>query len=411
MGIITFMQYQCSKPHSPFISKSPLCIILIFLSACSVSQKTPTPTITSTLPIIFSTATLIPTITPRISPSKVIPTAGPTVPPVTAITSAQVNVREFPDTNSKSLGYVNAGITLLVLGKNDDSKWVRVNYPNDSKTMGWVKTNYIQISISDLDNLNIVDSNLAGNVDNGMDGTITPVAADLLTTPVPRVGRVKAQIFVRTGPGQIFESLGQLQSGTSVTVIGRNINNLWVKIIFEDGSKGDAWIASAYIDGVDYLDLPFFDNQGVLLSAVNENQLILTLSPTVLPPSVEDGDSEKEPSSRIEFSPTGTREFSFSGDLSSPIGDKKDWIIFIPYEPTNQSTYLYFNLECTGNGGISTILKMDGIPVDDWKPLTCGNYDFAEKLLGGKEYTLLLTADGSFGPVRYVKYTLSIRVK
>jgi len=111
----------------------------------------------------------------------------------------------------------------------------------------------------------------------------------------------------------------------------------------------------------------------------------------------------------LQFSPDSAREFTFSSDLSSPDGDGTDWIAFTPYEPTNQSTYVYFKLECSGNEGITARLEKDGVPVPDVKPLVCGNYDLAMKVLGGKEYVLVLSADGSGSLPRYTRYNLYVR--
>ena len=46
----------------------------------------------------------------------------------------------------------------------------------------------------------------------------------------------------------------------------------------------------------------------------------------------------------------------------------------------------------------------------DVQPLVCGMYDLAVKVIGGKEYMLVLTADGSGSDLRYVNYTLTLAV-
>jgi hypothetical protein len=65
-------------------------------------------------------------------------------------------------------------------------------------------------------------------------------------------------------------------------------------------------------------------------------------------------------------------------------------------------------LSCTGNGGVTATLEKDGLPVSEVPQLVCGNYDLAMKVLGGQTYLLVLRADGSGGPLRYISYTLTI---
>ena len=243
---------------------------------------------------------------------------------------------------------------------------------------------------------------------------LTP-AANITPTVADRTASVKAQIFVRAGPGQMYDTLGTVNAGAVVTLTGRNMNNVWVQIESDGGPDGKGWVAAAYLVGADLKGLPYFDNQGKLISAPaaisNPIQPGLTVTSTAFPAAAADGDSEQNPSVRLKFSPDGAGEFTFSGELSSPGDDTTDWVAFTPYEPTNQSTYVYFKLECTGNGGITATLEKNGIPVPERKPLVCGNYDFAVQVLGGQEYMLVLNADGSGGPLRFVSYNLYVKSK
>jgi uncharacterized protein YraI len=243
----------------------------------------------------------------------------------------------------------------------------------------------------------------------------TPLApaTNLTPTPASRTASVKAQIFVRAGPGQMYDTLGTVNAGIIVTLTGRNMNNVWVQIQYDGGTDGQGWVAAAYLVGADLSGLPYYDNQGKLVSVptVVSNPGQPTLTVTAFSAAALDGDSEQNPSVRVNFSPDGAGELTFSSELSSPNGDATDWVAFTPYEPTNQSTYVYFRLECTGNGGITATLEKDGIPVAGPKPLVCGNYDLAVQVIGGQEYMLVLNADGSAGALRFVSYNLFIKSK
>ena len=62
------------------------------------------------------------------------------------------------------------------------------------------------------------------------------------------------------------------------------------------------------------------------------------------------------------------------------------------------------------NGGVTATLEKGGQIVPDSKQMVCGNYNLVMKVLGGQEYMLVLRADGSGGPLRFVDYTLTIKV-
>jgi uncharacterized protein YraI len=390
-------------------------IPILFLTACSF-QSVPQSTLTITPPP-FATATLVPTFTPHPSATAGIPTIVPTIAPILASLTAQVNVRVAPDANATSLGLLNYGKRVQVIGKDASGKWWHIIYPENSATTGWVTVQYAPIPEEDAAKIPVVQVANPPTQALAVTSSLneTPLAPVVATTPTSasRIASVKAQIFVRAGPGQMYDTLGTVNAGTIVTLTGRNQNNVWVQIQFDGGQDGKGWVAAAYLVGADLSGLPYFDNDGKLISVPTEisNSGQPTLTATAFSPAAADGDSEKEPSVRLKFSPDGAGEFTFSSQLSSPSGDTTDWVAFTPYEPTNQSTFVYFKLECTGNGGITATLEKDGIPVPELKPLVCGNYDFAVQVLGGQEYMLVLNADGTGGPLRFVSYNLYIKSK
>jgi uncharacterized protein YraI len=390
-------------------------IPILILTACSFqSAPQATPTIT---PLPFATATLIPTFTPHPSATAGIPTIAPTIAPISASLTAQVNVRVAPDAKATSLGLLDYGKRVQIIGKDADGKWWQIIYPENSTTTGWVTIQYAPVPEDDAKKIPVVraaDSPVQlPAASSAPNETPLAPAANLTPTPASRTASVKAQIFVRAGPGQMFDTLGTVNAGIIVTLTGRNMNNVWVQIQFDGGIDGKGWVAAAYLVDADLSDLPYYDNQGKLVSVptVVSNPGQPTFTATAFSAAALDGDSEQNPSVRVSFSPDGAGELTFSSELSSPNGDTTDWVAFTPYEPTNQSTYVYFKLECTGNGGITAVLEKDGIPVAGLRPLVCGNYDLAVQVLGGQEYMLVLNADGSAGPLRFISYNLFIKSK
>lgn len=388
-------------------------VLLILLTACSTKaiqdkQTTPSPT---ALP--FATATLRPTFTPRPSATLLPPTLAPTIAPVNGTLSTQVNVRSIPDKNANSLGLLVYGTRVQIIGKDTSGTWWQIIYPTNSNSTAWVNASFVNVSQDDVDKIPVINIEVTEtpNVPHLPNVTGVPSTQALTATVPPRTAKVLTQINVRAGPGQSFPTLGLLEANAIVNPMGRNQNNSWIQILFDKGTDGKGWVAAAYLNGVDLTGLPYFDGHGNQISdgSLSSSPGLLTLTPTAFSPAAADGDSESKPSIQMQFSPDGAREFTYSGDVSSPNGDTTDWIAFTPYEPTNQSTYVYLKLSCTGNGGITGVLDKDGTAVPETKVIVCGNYDLAMKVQGGAGYILVLTADGSNGPLRYTQYTLSIK--
>jgi hypothetical protein len=170
-------------------------------------------------------------------------------------------------------------------------------------------------------------------------------------------------------------------------------------------------VAALYLKDPNLNGLPYYDNEGKLVYTPTQvaHPGQPTPTPTSSSPAASDNDSQEAPAVRQTFSPDGASVLTYSSELSSPTGDDVDWVAFTAYGPPNQSTYVYMRLDCTGNGGVTATLEKDGTLVKDSRQLACGNYDFAMKVLGGQEYMLVLRAGSSGGPLRYVKYTLTIK--
>jgi uncharacterized protein YraI len=380
-----------------------LSILFLLLAGCSfavVPQETPTPT-----PPPFYTATLFPTFTPQPSATYSPPTITPTIEPLDATANAQVNVRTGPDQSKTSLGLIDFGTKVQIIGKDASGKWWRIVYPAAPSGVGWVTAAFITFS-GDADKVPVVEP--ADSEPAAPSGDATAAATP---TPKARNSTVTQTINVRSGPATSYTSLGTIEVNTTVTLTGRNEINTWVQIEFAAGPDGKGWVAALYLKDANLKGLPYYDNDGKLIYAptpdLNPGQPSST--PTGYAPAAPDNDSETGPGVRQTLSPDGAGTLIYSSELSSPTGDDVDWVAFTLDGPANQSSYLYFRLDCAGNGGITTTLEKDGHPVADVKPLLCGNYGLAIKVLDGQEYMLVLRADPSGGALRYVSYTLTIK--
>ncbi len=376
-------------------------ILSLLLAGCSFAvsvQETPTPT-----PLPFYTATLLATATTQPSATYAPPTITPTIEPLEAVTNAQVNVRTGPAQTNASLGLIDFNTKIQIIGKDASSKWYRIAYKDVPSGMGWVTATFVNFD-GDVDKIPVVDAaSEAATPPGGTPGTATPSP-----TAAGRTSSVTAKINVRSGPATSFDSLGMIEADTKVTLTGRNEINNWVQIEFADSPDGKGWVAALYLKDADLRGLPVYGNDGKLISGSTPNPNGPTPTPTGYAPAALDNDSASQPGARQTLSTDGTGTLIYSSDLSSPEGDDSDWVAFTLAGSANESGYLYFRLDCTGNDSIIATLEKDGKPAAEAKPLQCGVYDLGMKVLNGQEYMLVLHADTA-GTLRFVSYKVTIK--
>jgi hypothetical protein len=116
---------------------------LLLSTACRAEvtvPDTPTPT-----PLVFITATLPPTQTPRPSPTLEPATATPIVSPAEGQTISQLNVRSEPSAESNLLGSIPLATTVQIVGKDPTSGWWLILYPESPSGRGWVTAQFVQV--------------------------------------------------------------------------------------------------------------------------------------------------------------------------------------------------------------------------------------------------------------------------
>jgi hypothetical protein len=128
-------------------------VLILALSACGTAPTpTPKPTVAPTAAPTAVPPTPIPP-TP-IPPTPVPPT--PTATPVpTQVTAKQpINLRQGPGLNFASAGQMPKDANAIVLGKNDDGKWLQVAFPN-AQTPTWLSVAFVTVNGA-LDNVPLV---------------------------------------------------------------------------------------------------------------------------------------------------------------------------------------------------------------------------------------------------------------
>lgn len=390
-------------------------LILIFLlSACSASIEMPEGATPTQAEQAFATATLPPTATPQVTNTPAPPTAVPTSAPISGLTSARVNVRSGPDADSESLGILQTASQVEVIGRDGNAQWLAITFPQSPNGIGWVTAQFVELT-GDVERLSIlVDAEPAQTVIATSEPEPSQPAPEPETSEPKRSARTTSRINVRGGPASSFEAVAIMDANTTVTLTGRNQNITWVQIEFPNGSAERAWIAVAYIEYEGFFldSLPAFDNQGQPIQPPPQagiGQPETTPSGEGYQPAVDDMDSADNPAVRLSFSPAGTRRIIYASDLSAPTGDRADWLEFTVVTPqSGQAVFIYFKLECSGNGAISTEMRQNGLLVSEFPGLLCGQYGVPFKALSGVSYLLQLQADGSASDVRYVAYHLYI---
>ena len=353
--------------------------LLLFASACAGAAPTPVPqasTATVTVPL--------PTATPTPPPLE------PTTPPasVQGLTRAQVNVRSGPGTGYASLGLIDPGTQVEILGRDAGGNWYLIAYPSAPDGSGWVTAAFVQAA----------------------DATAVPLLAPSATsTPAGPTGVVLQKLNVRSGPGTSYDSLGMLEAQSLVTLTGKNAGATWLQIAYPSAPGGHGWVTAAYVRVAYTSALPALDDNGnPLPSGTPAGSPGPRLSPTpTVGPAPDNGDSAARPALQVTFSPAGSRRFAYSHQLSAPNGDGQDWIAFTPYASAGVIARLSASLACSGPGALTVELLLGGSPAPAWGSLQCGATDVPLALAAGGSYVFHLSAAGS-GPV-LVAYTLRVQ--
>lgn len=369
------------KPIYIWKSGIPVLIFALLAAACSPAPMTEaSPTLTLASPTPAPSQTPLPTATPI--PSS--PTA--TFTPIEGRVIAQINVRSGPNVNYSSLGILESGQKIQILGRDQSGDWYVIAYPSGPQGRGWVTATYVQASnTTSLPLVEIQDS----------DADVT--------------GKATQQLNVRSGPGTDYNVLGMIQPGTVMLLTGKNENATWLQIEYAGGPGGRGWVTAAYVQVNDTASLPALNASGtpVTPSASGPTSVPVTPTPTLGPASA-DKDSSAAPAIQVTFSPAGTRQFSYSSDLSSPQGDAEDWVEFTPYASLAGSpARVLLSLACNGNGKLTVELWQDGAALKDWSGLVCGDRDVLLELAAGQAYQFRLRANSGDG-LRYVHYTLTV---
>lgn len=368
-----------------------LAVLPFLLSGCGLGGALPGAH-TST-PFII-TSTLAPTVVPSITPTPIPPTPSPTFVPVQGMPSTQVYVRDKPSSAATQLGMLGPATPVQIIARDADTTWYEILYPQGADGRAWVSAQFIVVS-KGKDTIPEIGGGSNSTSPVGTPGTGTPAAG-------PN-GTVIQQVNVRNGPGTTFDAIGTLNPNDTVTVIGKDPSGDWLQIAYPAAPDGKGWVASSFVQGANIDNVPVVGSSGAVIGTGTPVSASPVLTPTPAA-ARDDHDSAQAPAADVTLSSTGTRSFIFSSDLSSPTGDRQDWIQF-----TSSSPVVLVSLSCTGNSGLALQLTQGGSAVNGWTAPTCGQRQQVS-LFTGKPYLVALSVAGNDNSQDYVHYDLRLEV-
>ena len=357
-----------------------LTVLPLLATACVTVQPSTTPTATTSLP-----PTQYSTETPASTATPVTPAATATHSPIDGTLTIKVNVRSGPATSYAALGQLDAGGKVQVTIRDATGTWYRILYPDAPGGNGWVTAQYVQ---------------LAAGAQVPLDATATPTGPQ---------GRVLQLLNVRSGPGTTFDSLGMLQPYAKVSLTGKDATATWFQISYPAAPGGHAWVTAQFIQTDASNQLPVLDAYGTPVPGSTAGPVASQQAPTATAGAAfDDGDSAANPAIRVTFSASGTRQFTYSSQVSTPQGDPEDWVEFTPFAINASDALLVYSLTCSGNGSLIVTIEQTGTPLTGWGTLACGDSNKLIKLPAGQSYEMHLVPAPGEG-LQLVDYVLAVQ--
>jgi uncharacterized protein YgiM (DUF1202 family) len=368
-----------SKIHWMKSLTIPFVLLAMLVTACGSMGLDSTPSSSSSpLPL--------PSETPTQTSSPQQPTQTATFTPVDGTLTIKVNVRSGPGTSFDSLGQLDAGERIQITARDSQVSWYQIIYPSTSQGLGWVAAQYVLVTPG------------------------TDIRLDSTPTLAGPAGSIIQRLNVRSGPGTTFELLGLLEPGSLVSLTGKNSTSSWFQIYYPASSSGVGWVTSQFVQTDATANLPVLDEYGFVITPGSVGNLplpILSPTPTV-GPALLDGDSGNQPAISVHFSASGTHQFVYSSQVSSPVGDVEDWIEFIPYTLSGPYASMTISLTCEGNSTLVVELWQTGALLSSWGSLICNEMGINILLAANQPYSMRLSPIPGNG-LRLVAYQLTIK--
>ncbi|MEP7284728.1 MAG: SH3 domain-containing protein [Chloroflexota bacterium] len=152
----------------------------------------------------------------------------PTLDPIGTVPSGRVTVRTSPGFEAAAVSSLSVGSQFYVIGTRPDGQWIEIRYRFGK---GWVRTALTSLA---------------------QPGSTAGVTASV-TVGDPRVIVNAGALNVRSGPSNLFKSLGTVPGGTVMKIIGRSNDGFWLEVV---SPFGDGWVNANHVITRDYFGSP-----------------------------------------------------------------------------------------------------------------------------------------------------------
>ncbi|MBT7191351.1 MAG: SH3 domain-containing protein [Anaerolineae bacterium] len=240
------------------------------------------------------------------------------------------------------------------------------------------------------------------------------------TEPVaPVEGQTTSQLNVRSAPSTESEQVGTIEIFAKVQIIGKDPSNKWWMILFPESSTGKGWITIQFVQVPDTSSVPVINvvpagenNAPIVEANSTESVSVVTVEPmAILATAPPDGDSAESPAVNITLSEASIPYLNYSNDVSSPEGDADDWVKFALEGKTGQEKIVSVVVDCSGSGKLNLELLQNGVPLQSWPNITCGQrHQLQLYLFVSAPYTLHLFPTQGNTALHYVSYTLAVQL-
>lgn len=140
--------------------------------------------------------------------------------PTATVNTGALHVRSGPGIGYSVVFSLNRGVAMTMTARNAAATWVKIVLNNG--IVGWVSAPYILTAYP------ITSLPIEGGLPSGGNAVVNTGALN-----------------VRSGPGIGFGVVTSLYNGTNLTLIARNWDGSWVKVVIANGTQG--WVNSRLI--------------------------------------------------------------------------------------------------------------------------------------------------------------------
>lgn len=258
------------------------------------------------------------------TPALEAPTAAPGEPTVTAL--VDLNIRTGPGANYQAIGALRANSSARILGRSSGSHWWKIECPSGYGTECWLSAG--------------AQYSQAANADD-----VTIAAAPPAPVPATHVADAPP---THTATAAVSGGDNSTATATATTAA--------VNQPTATATTADQPTATPTATAI-------ANQPTATATATSTATATATITTQQIAPF--DNDSLQNPAVSVFFSPTGTRNFTHSNDISYPDGDQDDWVAFEFPNNANSSQNVWLTLECSivgdENARVIANISEDGV--------------------------------------------------